>query len=71
MSPFKKNSSRTIYPTAGRIKGYRLFPKGIRPKVKVLARPEFELAYNDSEVHCFNHYISRTPQSFEKNFIYS
>ena len=33
-----------------------IFPKGIRPKVNVLARLEFELAYYDFAVRCFKHY---------------
>ena len=32
------------------------FPKGICPKVIVIARLEFELTYNDSVVYGFNHY---------------
>ena len=34
--------------------GVHTFPKGICPKVNVIARPEFELAQNDSSVQCFN-----------------
>ena len=41
--------------------GVHTFPKGICPKVKVLARLEYELAYYDSAVHRFNHYTKRTP----------
>ena len=37
------------------------FPKGIYPKVNVIARLEYELAFYDSAVHCFNHYTTRTP----------
>ena len=37
------------------------FPKGICPKVNVIARLEYELAYYDSAVQRFNHYTSRTP----------
>ena len=37
------------------------FPNGICPKVNVIARLEFELAYYDSVVHRFNHYTTRTP----------
>ena len=37
------------------------FPKGIFPKVNVIARLEYELAYYDSAVHRFNHYTTRTP----------
>ena len=42
-------------------KGVHTFPHGIRPKVNVIARLEFDLAYYDSAVHCFNYYITRTP----------
>ena len=42
-------------------KGVHIFPKGICPKVNVIARLEHELAYYDSVVHRFNHYITRTP----------
>ena len=37
------------------------FPKGICPKVKIIARLEYELAYYDSAVHRFNHDATRTP----------
>ena len=37
-------------------KGAHTFAKGICPKVNVIARVEFELAYYDSVVHRFNHY---------------
>ena len=36
------------------------FPKGICPKVNVIVRLEYELAYNDSAVHRFNHFTTRT-----------
>ena len=32
-------------------------PKGICSKVNVIARLEFELAYDDSAVHHFNNYV--------------
>ena len=41
--------------------GFIPFPKGICPKVNVIARLEFEFAYFDSIVHRFNHYTTRTP----------
>ena len=41
--------------------GVHTFPKGICPKVNVIARLEYELAYYDSAVHRFNHYTTRTP----------
>ena len=44
-------------------KGVHTFPKGICPKVNVIARLEYELAYYDSANHCFNHYTTRTPPS--------
>ena len=33
-----------------------------QPKVNIIARLEYELAYYDSAVHRFNHYTTRTPQ---------
>ena len=42
-------------------KGVYIFPKGICPKVNIIARLENELAYYDSAVHHFNHYTTRTP----------
>ena len=39
------------------------FPKGICPKVNVMAQLEYEIAYYDSIVHRFNHYTTRTPPS--------
>ena len=52
--PFsKKNSSGTIQPIAGRIKGFIAFPR--------------VLAYYNSAVHRFNHYIQRTPQKQQVN----
>ena len=41
--------------------GVHTFPKGICPKVNVIVRLEYELAYYDSAVHRFNHYTPRTP----------
>ena len=41
-------------------KGVHTFPKDICPKVNVIARLEYELAYYDSAVHRFNHYTTRT-----------
>ena len=35
------------------------FPKGIYPKVNILAWLEFELAYYDPAVQRFNHYTTR------------
>ena len=36
------------------------FPKGICPKVNVIVRLEYELAYYDSAIHHFNHYTTWT-----------
>ena len=41
--------------------GVYTFPKGICPKVNVIAWLKFELAYYDSAVKCFNHYTTGTP----------
>ena len=37
-------SDKTIQPIAGGMKGFNTFPKGISPKVSVLARLKFEIA---------------------------
>ena len=44
------------------------FPKSIYPKVNVIARLEYELAYYDSSAHCFNHYTTRTPPCYHKAY---
>ena len=71
----KKNRSGTTSPIGGRIKGVHAFPKGISPKVNVIERLEFELAYYDSGVRRFNHYTTRTPPSLSHThthtYIYS
>ena len=41
--------------------GVHTFPKGICPKVNVIARLEYKLMYYNSAVHRFNHYTTRTP----------
>ena len=43
--------------------GIHTFPKGICPIVNIIARVEFELAYN-SAVQRFNHYTTRTPPGY-------
>ena len=63
-SPRLKKVRPTIYPY--RNKGVHTFPKGICPKVNVIARLEYELAYYDSAVHRFNHYTTRTPTERKK-----
>ena len=42
------------------------FPKGICPKVNVIARLEFEFANYDSVVHQFNHYATRAKSKRER-----
>ena len=37
------------------------FPKGICPKVNIIVRLEFELAYYDCAVQRFNYYTMKTP----------
>ena len=50
-------------------KGVHAFPKGICPKVSVIARLEFELAYLDFAVHHFNHCTTRTLPSPKLMFV--
>ena len=50
-------------------KGVHTFPKGICPKVNVITRLEYELAYYESAVHCFNHFTTRTPPKKEDEHI--
>ena len=56
--PLNKDSSGTI---SWEDKGVHTFPKGICPKVKVIAQLEFELANYDSAGQRFNYYTTRTP----------
>ena len=44
-------------------KGVYIFPKGICPKVNMIAQLEFEYAYDDFAVQRFNHYTTWTPTS--------
>ena len=46
-------------------KGVHSFPKGICPKVNIIARLEYELTYYDSGVRRFNH----TPRGHPPTFI--
>ena len=57
---FEKNTSSTIQPIGGRIRGFMPFPR-IFARKRTIARLEYELAYYDSEVHRVNHYTTRTP----------
>ena len=57
----KKNSSGAILTHSWEDKGVHAFPMGIFPKVNVIVRLEFELAYYDSAVHRFKHCTTRTP----------
>ena len=43
------------------MRGLIPFPKGIRPKVNLIARLEYELAYFTFALHRFYHYTMRTP----------
>ena len=45
---FYKTNSRTILLIQGRISEIHTFPKGIRPKVNVKAKLEFDFAHFDS-----------------------
>ena len=47
-------------------KGVHTFPKGICPKVNLIAWLENELAYYDSAVRRFNHYTTRTPPGWKE-----
>ena len=47
-------------------KGAHNFPNGICPKVNVIARLEYELAYYDSAAQRFNHYTTRTTPMKDK-----
>ena len=53
---FQKNSSGTTHSWED--KGVHAFHKDICPKVNVIARLEYELAYYDFVVHRFNHYTT-------------
>ena len=45
-------------------KGVHAFPKGICPKVNIIAWLGFELAYYDSVDHRFNHYTTKAPPTW-------
>ena len=45
-------------------KGVHSFPKGISPKVNIIERLEFELAYSDSAFKHFIPYTTGTPPLF-------
>ena len=44
---------------------YEHYVKAFYIDTHVIARLEFELAYNDFAVYCFNYYTTRTPQQPE------
>ena len=46
-------------------KGVYTFPKCICPKVNIIARLGYKLAYYNSTVHCFNHYTMRKPPTIK------
>ena len=51
------------------MKRFHAFPKSISPKVKLIARLEFELTYNYVAVQHINHYTKKIPLSqFYKRF---
>ena len=50
-----------IHPIDGEIKGVHTFHKGISPKMIVITRLEFELAYNYIAVLHISHYNIETP----------
>ena len=52
-------------------KGVHIFPKGICPKVNVIARLKYELAYYDSAVHRINHYTTKTPHKKNSKLKYT
>ena len=63
-SPFEKNSSGNIYPIA---MGFHSIPKGICPKINVIARLEFELTYYDSAIYRFNPITTRIRDPSQKS----
>ena len=59
------STSCSIEPIDGEgIKGFMLFPRGISPKVNVIAGLEFELAYCDTTILHISHYLTRTHPAF-------
>ena len=48
----------------GVAKGVHTFPKGIYPKVTIIARLELKLTYYDSAVQLFNHYTTEPHRFF-------
>ena len=56
----KRGSGISVLPARHDDDDDNIFPKGICPKVNVIARLEYELAYYESAVHRFNHYTTRS-----------
>ena len=54
-----------LMPKPWEDKGVHTFPKGTCPKVNVIARLEYELAYYDDAVNRINHYTTRTPPQID------
>ena len=51
-----KNSNGNMKPIVESVdKGVHAFPKGIRPKMNVIARREFEIAYFNVAIHHVSH----------------
>ena len=57
----KKNSTGAIWPIAAGNVGIHTFPKGICPKVNVIAQLEFELNYKEVVVQHVIHCTKTTP----------
>ena len=59
--PILLENSSVFLTHSRKDKEVHTFPKGICPKVNVIARLEFEFTYYDSAVHRVNHYTTSTP----------
>ena len=59
-NPSFYDSNGTIWPNSWEDMGVRTFPNGICPKMNIIARLEFELAYSESAAQRFNHYTNRS-----------
>ena len=57
-----KNNSDTIKTITGCIRGFMPFPRGISPKVNVIARMRLELTYSEAAVQHFSHCTTGTPK---------
>ena len=66
----KKGSWDSIQPIAGEDKEVYTFPKGLSPKVNMIAPLEFELAYHDIAVQHVSHDTMGTPPSLRSLGMY-